>query len=116
MQSPFRHLKDLGMGIYTLHLDELLSFVHWPLLILPNLKRMKNYVLLHPTKYKKCYKIYNFDNSFYSKILPKSMAARFFCCSEDKGFVMAIEEISLLPAVDELPKKESPFNIEFVSV
>ena len=49
-------------------------------------------------------------------ILPKSMAARFFCCSEDKGFVMAIEEISLLPAADELPKKESPFNIEFVSV
>ena len=44
------------------------------------------------------------------------MAARFFCCSEDKGFVMAIEEISLLPAADELPKKESPFNIEFVSV
>ena len=44
------------------------------------------------------------------------MAARFFCCSEDKGFVKAIEEISLLPAADELPKKESPFNIEFVSV
>ena len=52
VQSPFRHLKDLGMGIHTLHLDELLSFVHWLLLILLNLKRMKNYVLLHPTKYK----------------------------------------------------------------
>ena len=49
-------------------------------------------------------------------ILPKSIAARFFCCSEDKGFVIAIEEISLLPAADELPEKESPFNIEFVSV
>ena len=48
--------------------------------------------------------------------LPKSMAARFFCCSDDNGLVMAIEEISLFPAADELPKKDSPFNIEFVSI
>ena len=34
------------------------------------------------------------------KELPNSIAALFFCCSEVKGFVNAIDETILLPSVE----------------